>query len=507
MKIRLIATAALMAAAGSSHALSPTDIDAARTAGTLKEVVIFGASAQTPMLAAYLKNVVCNGAADYDEFWNDAAGKNFRAYSCSMSIASGYPAGSKLLVIKRDKDGSIYGVNQVANNTAGQSMVVSDAACSTYNHATTPAATCGTTAPQIPIAGLSDVEPVLFSLKVKVGAVANQYLNQPDPATVDDNGNLWTVPPAAALNGLDIASAGQTIFGVAVSKTLRNALQAAQGLSVNSDAETETPSLPRAFIAGALAGFVRGGPVANFANWSAVTGVAADASKNVVICRRTRGSGTQAVSNAFFLEMGPLVDTSVGMLAPKASGAAPNTDGTPVSGLVVNEGAGTGDVETCLATTHVNDYALGVVTREKDPLINGKSYRFVKIDGALPKQSLARMGAYPMVYSSSMQWRKTTNAPDAQTKSFLIGIRANAVTSNKISLYASSEAKGGLLASPHKWQVATDTCGTATDADDALYGSCVERIDVADTTYNPANHIYGGAAYKTTSKAPLHIVK
>jgi len=507
MKIRLIATAALMAAAGSSHALSLTAIDAARTAGTLKEVVIFGASAQTPMLAAYLKNVPCNGAADYDEFWNDAAGKSFRAYSCTMTAASGYPVGTKLLVIKRDKDGSIYGVNQVANNTAGQSMVVAAADCSAYNHAATPAATCGTTTAVTPIAGISDVEPALFSKKFKVGAVANQFLNQPDPATADDTGNLWTVPTAAALSGLDIASAGQTIFGVAVSKVLRNALQNAQGLTVNSDADADTPSLPRAFIAGALAGFVRGGPVANFANWSAVTGVAADNVKNVVVCRRTRGSGTQAVSNAFFLEMGPLLDTSVGMLAPKASGAAANTDGTPVSGLVVNEGAGTGDVETCLATTHVNDYALGVVTREKDPLVNGKSYRFVKIDGAAPKQAQARLGAYPFVYTSSMQWRKTTNAPDAQTKSFLIGIRANAVTSNKISLYASSEAKGGLLASPHKWQVATDTCGTATDADDAIFGSCVERIDVGDTTYNPAPHVYGGAAYKTTSVAPLHLVK
>lgn len=507
MKIRLIATAALMAAAGSSHALSLSAIDAARSAGTLKEVVIFGASAQTPMLAAYLKNVVCAGAADYDEFWNDAAGKSFRAYSCTMAIASGYPKGSKLLVIKRDKDGSIYGVNQVANNTAGQSMVVSAADCSAYNHAATPAATCATTAPKIPVAGISDVEPALFSLKVKVGAAANQYLNQPDPATADDVGNLWTVPPAAALNGLDVASAGQTIFGVAVTKTLRNALQNAQGLTVNSDADADTPSLPRAFIAGTLAGFVRGGPVANFANWSAVTGVAADNSKNVVVCRRTRGSGTQAVSNAFFLEMGKLVDTATGMLAPKASGAAPNTDGTPVSGLVVNEGSGTGDVETCLATTHVNDYALGVVSREKDPLINGKSYRFVKIDGAAPKQALARVGAYPFVYTSSMQWRKTTNAPDAATKSFLIGIRANAVTSNKISLYAGSEAKGGLLASPHKWQVATDTCGTATDADDAIFGSCVERVDLGDTTYNPGSHIYGVANIKTTSNAALHIVK
>ncbi len=503
MKVRLIAAAALAAAAGSSHAISLANIDAARAAGTLKEVVLFGASAQTPMVAAYMKNVICAGATDYDEFWNDASGKNFRAYSCTLTAAHGFGKNAKVLVIKRDKDGSIYGVNQVAEGTQGQSMVVSVAGCSAYNHAVTPAATCATTTPTSPTAGLSDVEPAQFAKLVKVNGVANVTLNQ--PAGNDDVGNPWTVPTANQISALDIASMGQTLFGVAVSRSLRDALQSAQGLTVGSDAEADMPSLGKAFVAGTLAGYVRGGQ-AGFANWASVTGVAADASKQVYVCRRVAGSGTQVTSNLFFLEAGVLADTAAGMLAPVASGAATNVDGTPYAGLTVNEGSGTGDVETCLTTSHGNDFALGVVSREKDPLINGKAYRFVRIDGQAPKQSLARKGQYGFVYTSSMQWVKSGLPTDV--KNFLTGMRRDAVTSNSISLYVAAEAKGGLLASPHKWQVATDGCGNPTDADDAIYGSCVERIDLSDLTYNPNTHIYGNAAgYKTTSNAALHMVK
>lgn len=502
MKVRLIAAAALAAAAGSSHALSLDVIDAARAAGTLKEVVLFGASAQSTMVAAYMKNVVCAGATDYDEFWNDTSGKNFRAYSCTLKVASGFGKNAKVLVIKRDKDGSIYGVNHVAEGIAGQSMVVSAAACSAFNHAATPAATCGTTAAAVPTAGLSDVEPAQFAKSVKING-ATVTLNQ--PTGVDDAGNAWVAPTTAQLNALDISSMGQTIFGVAVSKSLRDALQAAQNLTVGSDAESDAPTLGKAFVAGALSGFVRGGQ-AGYANWSSVTGNVADASKQVYVCRRVVGSGTQVTSNLHFLEAGVLTDTSLGMLAPVSSGAATNVDGTPYAGLTVNEGSGTGDVETCLTTSHGNDFALGVVSREKDPLINGKAYRFVKIDGAYPKQSLARIGRYGFVYTSSMQWVKSGLPTD--TKNFLTKMRTDAVTSNSISLYVGAEAKGGLMASPHKWQIATDACLAATDADDVIYGSCVERVDVGDLTYNPNTHIYGKASgYKTTSGAPLHLVR
>jgi len=494
MKFRLIALAALAAAAGSSHATSLANIDAARNAGTLKEVVIFGASAQTPMVAAYMKNTVCAGAADYNEFWNDASGKSFRAYSCTTANAlNGFATGTPVLVVKRDKDGSIYGVNQVAAGTPGLSMVVTAADCSAFTNGATPAATCGTAVATVPHAGLSDVEPAQFAVKPKINGVATT-INQPVGA--DDVGTAWAVPTNAQLSSLNIASMGQTIFGVAVSPALRNALQAAQGLTVGDNSDAQMPSLPRGFIAGALSGFVRGN-VAGFPNWKSVTGVAGDDIKSVKICRRTNGSGTQAASNLFFLEAGTLLDTSKGMLGPITAANAP-------VGTTVVENAGTGDVETCLTNNLVSDYALGVISREKDPLVNGKTYRYVKIDGAAPSQALARVGSYGMVYTSSMQWPKTVNAGFV---SFLTKMRDNAVTSNKIGTYVSAEAKGGLLASPHKWEVAADTCASATDPQDAIYGSCVERIDVGDATYNPAVRLYGKAAYKTTSTAPLHTVK
>lgn len=491
MQVRLIALAAL-ACAGSAHALTLAEIDAARNNSSLKEIVIFGASAQSPMVAAYMKEL-CAGN-DYHEYWNDAAGKNHRAYSCKLPVAVGtYPAQTPVLVIKRDAGGSIYGVNHVSEGLAAQSMVVSSAACTAGPG--TPAGYCGTTAAVVPHAGISDVEPAQFGKTVTVNG-ASVVLNQPNG--VDDTGNTWTVPTSAQLAALDVASMGQTLYGVAVTKDLRNALQTAQGLATGQDDVANMPSLGRAFVSGALSGFVRGG-VAGYPSWASVTGNAADSSKTVKICRRTDGSGTQVVSNLHFLNAGILINTSLGMLAPIGSKFL-----TPV-GTTVVEGAGTGDVETCLNTVD-GTFALGVISREKDPLINGKNYRYVKLDGQAPLRDLARVGQYPLVYTSSMQWKKS-GGPDAGAIAFLKAMRTTAVTPARIDGYVSAEAKGGLLASPNRWDKPADLCEAATDAQDKLFGSCVERVDFSDGTYNPAVRLYGTVAYKTTSNAVLHQVK
>ena len=503
----------------SCQALSPAQIDSARFAGTLKEVVIFGSSSFGTVMKAYMQNVVCNNSGDYDEFWNDENGATFRAYSCTMPVANGYPVGTKLLVIKRDMGDSIYGVHQVALNTPGMTMVVNSTACPEYNHEATPAAICLSREARIPTAGISDVDPYMFPRTYTVAGVAQQRVNYPDPATNDDVGNAWNPLTMQQLNELDVASVGQTIFGVVVTKPLRDALQLAQGLPAGSEAEGDTPSLSSAFVTGVLSGFVRGGPQANYASWKSVTGASGDDAKKVVICRGTRGSGIQAVANAHFLKAAAasahvpndpvdsaLHDTAQGMLTPLASGQPAGVDGSPVPGVTVNEGSAATSIEYCLRT-HTYDYAIAVLPRTRVALLHG-DYRFVRLDGALPRRSAARVGAYPMVYTSTMQWRKILNAPDAQTKSFLIGIRVNAVTSNKLALYGNTEAKDGLLASPHKWQVQTDTCGATTDLEDALYGSCVERVDLGDTIYNPGVHIDNvHSAYWTSNAAPLHLVK
>ena len=124
----------------------------------------------------------------------------------------------------------------------------------------------------------------------------------------------WDPLTAGQVNGLDSAAINQTLFGVAVNLNLRNALQQAQGLAVGSEAAADQPTMPRAFYAGTVSGFVKGGS-AN-ATWKTLTGIAGDESKQVNICRRANGSGTQASSNLFFLEAATIAKDEDGMLAP-----------------------------------------------------------------------------------------------------------------------------------------------------------------------------------------------
>lgn len=492
MNFRLIALAAL-AAAGSAHAMSPADIVAARSAGTLKEVRIFGASAQTPGLLAYMKDI-CGTVDTYN------IGSDHYAYSCVTTKAAktgtaGYPIGTPLLVVKRDAGGSVYGTTPVVAKRAQKSLFVNTTDCTApYVAGTTMA--CASTAAvlQVPHAGISDVEPTMATKAFKINGVAAQYINM--PTGLDDSGNAWTPPPS--VTALDTAAMGQTAFGLGVSSALYAKLQTAQGT-------TGVPTISRAAVAGILSGFIRG--TSGYSGWSSITGDAADDSKLVTICRRTQGSGTQTVSNLFFLNAGDMVDTSLGMLAPLAApaGTAANTYYTGLPGVQIFEGSGTGNVATCL--TQVNGdssgYAIGVVTGERSDAAT--TWKFVKIDGAEMTTANARVGLYPFVYTSTMQFTKAADATigyDANMIGFLKHVRANAASVE----FLTTAPVPRLLALPSAW---TGTCASPVTANAGTYGSCVERLDFA-SKYNPASFIYGLAAtknYKTNSAASLRLVK
>ncbi len=510
MKFRLTALA-LVAMAPAAFALTPAQVDSARSAGTLKEIVIFGGSAQSPLVAAYAYEICKPGTTD--TFWDSASGAGYRAYSCNTNaaIAGSYPANTPILITKRDAGGSIYGVNPVALHNTQNAMVVNAATCTATGFAgsaTVASYTCPTVALTTPIAGISDVEPSLFGIKTTVKTTST-FLNL--PLGTDDNGTPWAPLTTAQVATMDVATSNETLFGIGVNLDLRNALQAAQGLAVGSDADADVPSIPRAFYASAVSGFVRAG-TAGYAGWDSLTGVAADNAKTVNICRRTAGSGTQASSNLFFLNAPTIATTALGMLAPLSTAA-----GYPIAvpaGVTVNEGAGTGNVETCLTGfSGSGNYAMGVVTGEKDPIVvTPKTYRFVKIDGQFKSQANARTGNYDYVYSATMQFiaKGKPFAPAATDAAFLTDMRKNLGTPAKIAGLAAADAKQGVLAPPSNWTLtgAGSTCATAAGAD-ALYGSCVERLDFA-SKFNDGVKLFGlaaTAAYKTTSNQSLHIVR
>lgn len=500
MKLRIIALAA-MAITGAAQAavITPAALDSARAAGTLKEFRIFGASAQSTFIGAYMQSI-CK-STDFTTYFDTTAGANHRAYACTLAKAVGnYKIGDLVFVNKREAGGSVYGVNPVATASAQNAMQVTNAGCVATGATpgvTTAAYTCGTVALQTPHAGISDVEPAQFSKKVTLNGNANYYLNLP-VGFQDDGVTPWDPLTTGQVNGLDSAAINQTLFGVVVNLNLRNALQQAQGLAVGSEAAEDQPSMPRAFYAGAVAGFVKGGS-AN-ATWKTLTGIAGDEAKQVNICRRANGSGTQASSNLFFLEAATIAKDEDGMLAPLTAQGAIAANGT----LAVVEASSTGNVELCLTNAALGStgYAMGVISVERDPA--GKAYRFVKLDGAAPAKALARTGGYPYVYSATMQWKKA-GVLNAAEKAFLGQFRTEAGSPAVINVLPDAATKNGVMANPASY---AGNCANATGVNLA-HGSCVERLDFA-SAFNFNSYVNGkpvGQRFKTNSSQSLHVVK
>ncbi|MBQ1763025.1 MAG: hypothetical protein IIZ92_09020, partial [Aquincola sp.] len=333
-----------------------------------------------------------------------------------------------------------------------------------------------------------------------------------EPALLQKSVNLPTGTPALTaeqLNGLDVAPLVQGIFGVAVNKKAYRALQMAQGIipvggqmiDVPADQNTWTaatlatiPSLPTEFVRAALSGSLSGGAgnAVNKRGWNIVIPTSVDPNvmtKTLNIVRRTEGSGTQAASNVFFLNNG---SSDAGALTPlNVAGSAGNptvVHRVTGAGVVVQEGAGTGNVEDGLGKVSASDtinsveeaadgdgiaYGLGVLGRENNPLRDGgdKGYRFVKLDGAAPVRTLAKAGDYPFVFEATMQWNKSVVPAGSEKAAFLSALRSNLGKPSSLAA-TDSNTQQGVMSPPSTYTGAyVDATGDA-----ALFGSRVSRL-------------------------------
>jgi hypothetical protein len=510
-KFRLAAiTAASLAAAGSASALTPAQIESARSGGTLKEVRIAGASALRLSVAAYMKEI-CN-AADFHVKWNsNAEGTNHRAYSCTLALQQGnWVAGTPVLVYKRDQGGSGQGVNPIAL-AADQTHMVVNSTCTIINGGDTPAtdaaipnyicANTETTGIKSD-AGISDVEP----------AILQAPINLPGTAALT----------TAQLANLDVAPLAQALFGVVVNLNAYRALQEAQGIippggaliDVPADQATWTaatlatiPSLPTTFVRSML---TTGGLLGGTANATAKRGwnlvipnvpysldggatlrPAVDANsvnKTLNVCRRTEGSGTQATSNAFFTTQ-PCNNSAASFLTPLN---VPNSNGNESTtravaagtALVVQEGTSAGQVENCVGVDAQSPlpgtgagtdiaYAIGFLGREANPLRAGSDrlYRYVKLDGIAPVRAQAQAGNYPIVFEATMQWNRTVVAPGSEKDAFLRAIRVGFGTPNALAA-VDSDTQQGVMSPPASYSGPwVDLTGNAR-----LFGSRVARV-------------------------------
>ena len=501
IKFHALAAAAALVAVGSAQALTPTQIAAARSAGTLQEIRIAGASALRLSVAAYAKEI-CTPST-FHVIWNsNAEGTGHRAYSCNLDLKVGnYNAGTPVLLYKRDQGGSGQGVNPIATAADQTHMrVVDDATCTPINGGATPAVDAaipnfictGTETTGIKSdAGISDVEPALLQ--------ATQNLPSGSAALT-----------AAQLSGLDVAPLAQALFGVVVNKKAYRALQEAQGIiapgaaliDVPADQSTWTdatlatiPSLPTSFVGAALTGALVGGAANNnavtgFRGWNIVIPTTVDANvvtKTLNICRRTEGSGTQAVTNAFFSGnpcLGAIARTPLGVSG--SSGNETTTSATVTSApIVVQEGTSAGQVENCVgkdAESAVGGdntaYALGVLGREANPqrgaVGSDLQYRYVKLDGVAPVRSQARVGNYGFVYEATMQWNRATVPNGSDKALFLNALRTGFGSPNALAA-VDSDTQQGVMTPPAAY---TGPFASAT-GNAALFGSRVARSNGA----------------------------
>jgi hypothetical protein len=391
MKLKAIyAAVALCAMTGAAHAIDPSAAAGFDTIGAAVNINAAGATAQDKAVLGHVLTNLCTG--NIDLFTNNTpaqvaastfVGTNDTAVSCDTTEArldfdangdTDKADNTTFMFRKLSAGGSANGVIPVANGAAPTqtSRAVNTGNCTSQGTFTVQGTanvqvwTCGATGAQavVPTVGFSDVEPALF---VAGGPNAIGAFNVADLNTL----------PTLSLT-----------FGVPVTLNLRNALQGAQGLTVGSDSLANMPSLTRSQITSLYAGKIGSWNVFESETGTKLATGAAVPPLNdrVHVCRRTVGSGTQAQANALFLDTPCAGDNKLNFPSDNTPLTTVTATGTytvlPAAGAAaIHENTSSGNVTTCLNTLQTNNqWGIGLQSLE----LGSDSWRFVKIDGALP---------------------------------------------------------------------------------------------------------------------------
>jgi hypothetical protein len=282
----------------------------------------------------YYDNQVVEATPATTVGFTSADGVNFRAVFGQWAADGSDLASKKVLVVKRSAGGSYTGVGPVANGEAIKFMNITAATC-TLGAVSTVAGkyvcdigkgnssiapiTATNLIDAVPDVGISDVEPPLFT----------ELVNQPNIAdfTGDPVGTPFTDASTLAYKSLFAVG-----FGAQV-----NTLNPVTAITKQQYASIATGAIT---------------------NWNQID--PALGSHTLVLCRRTNGSGTQAMSNTYFL------NTACGNSAVPADASF---------GSRIIENVATGNVRTCIANNQwsigwlsLEDNLTGVTTRRWVPL-------------------------------------------------------------------------------------------------------------------------------------------
>ncbi|MFN0317293.1 MAG: hypothetical protein ACKVQA_19905 [Burkholderiales bacterium] len=421
-----LASAFAATAAGNASALTLNNFDA----GTVN-VFTAGATAFDGSLRDYLRYICVGGVDEFRANVNQSATGGFtpagNIYSVNTILQSAYFCtlrsdsrivdttlhGKKLLLRKSSGDsgeGVVVGggslvINFLANPvtdasadgasnytcTAGTSSAAAGSLGTIQQWSCTafPTTSTGTTP-----AGFSDVEFSLMN-QVLVPALSPTQLAQSSSTTT----------PIAA-----------QIFGVVVTKKLRDALQVVQGLTSGDDNETQMPSLRKSVVAALYTGnFFSWDSLTNSANTpiGSVAGVTAPAERLVHVARRPDSSGSQMSMRVMSLNN---VCTPTQGFAGQTVAACGTSldilDETPA--VSINQG--TGNLLSCLTTLDAaSKWGIGLASTSNRPKsgVGGTdaNWRYIKVDGAAPTLLNATLGRYEFVTEGVLGWNGSVNNP------------------------------------------------------------------------------------------------
>ena len=400
---------------------------------------------------------------------------NFRGYLGKAKAVGGL-SGKLVYVVYNFNNGSAGGVSQLLGKTpkladqADAAKKIPEATVPFIGPAkdqTTPDAKtanefCGTTA------------SLVTSTATKVGCSSHTTMTA-DMALSDVRAQELYAVYAAAAKGkastlTQVPLAFQS-FGVAVSPLLYAELQTAQGLTNDATAANQ-PSITRASYASLVSKGGKIDSVEHFLNANKTVGSYTPPTGQVLtLARRDDLSGTQAVSNMFFVngQCGgndkALVAKSVDMAVAKAGGLlgglairqdVTGSTSDDISGkLDVQNNSTTGDVRNALNVSGA--YAIGVVGTSSGGA-QGTAGHFVKIDGVSPNANGANFrnatatraqivnGAYPFAYTLyGMYVTKTMNdAKNADKKAMVQAMMNGFANSNNSNLSGMAYLDGGV---------------------------------------------------------------
>lgn len=440
---RIAAAVAAVCAAGAAQAYDPA------TTTTDYRVVISGATATTVTLENVVLRDVC--ASNRDVYRYPASTKRY-------TIACTTTAGKNVMFLKND-GGSGTGVSPVDQKIAVSVLdAPSNAACGAGSAKTSAFGSsftehnCGSSntallANRIPDFGLSDIEPNKF-----VGALA------PSEGPFRNKSNM------------KVNSTAGLAFGIVVSSNLYKALQVAQfddasDCSPVPTVDANNNGIKDAYEAAATDSTGTGSQIANHkkgdteacmpslrtaqirsllmdsnlgvTTWDEFKAKGTDlVSLNAayawgpidgtkILCRRTSGSGTHAVTSIKFLQTqcgGGATSGSQLM----ASGSNFATDcGNSICDATL-ENSGSSGLIACVNQANTEGFwAVGYSSLESNSNLNS-AVRFVKVDGVAPTLKNMVAGTYPIFGEVTAQSRQQDNSADYTLANVPVAERTNA---------------------------------------------------------------------------------